>query len=240
MTLILAIVSFYLFFVYVGFYYYIGKKSMPSPYTSNSFTLNDSGKDPVLTYVALGDSLTSGVGSETIADTYVFQFAERLSKSSNKVQAYNLGIPGARTDEILNYELPQIIKLKPDVITLLVGINDIHDKKQIKVFEENYSTILNILIKETSAKIYIITIPLLGSNYILLPPFNTFMRYKTKHFNEAIYVAVNNVSDSRIKVLDLYKYSYKFSQSDLKYYSRDLYHPSGYGYSLWGDFLNAD
>jgi len=80
----------------------------------------------------------------------------------------------------------------------------------------------------------------LGSKYLVLPPYNYLLNFRTKQFNDAIISVVDSTKSDRIHVIDLYKHSYNLARNDKKYYSSDLFHPSAYGYALWGDFLNAD
>lgn len=244
-ALILVLILGYLLVIYVGFYHFIGYKSLKSPYIKNSFIL-DSRKEFSITenplslkYVALGDSLTAGVGSDTVVDTYVYRFAQKLAQKHSEVEVSNFGIPGARTDEVITMQLQKAIEAKPNVITLLIGVNDIHNKKSTVNFKTNYEFIVDTLLASTDAKINLLTIPYIGSRYLVLPPFSQYMEFRTKKFNSVIYeVALRDTG--RIKVFDLYSTTLKHAKNDDKYYSSDLYHPSGYGYNLWGQFLNDD
>lgn len=76
----------------------------------------------------------------------------------------NLGIGGNRTDQLCDRLYKDAIELEPDVISILIGINDIwHRYGGEKIMttdaqlELNYRTILTHLRKYTKAKIMIIT-----------------------------------------------------------------------------------
>ena len=73
----------------------------------------------------------------------------------------NLGISGNRTDQIFDRLYPDAIALEPDIISILIGINDIwHRKSNILTtdaqIELNYRTILTLLRERTNAKIVMI------------------------------------------------------------------------------------
>lgn len=236
--LFLILIFGYLLSAYGGFYIFIGYKNLKSPYSNSSYiveTETTSESVERIKYVSLGDSLTSGVGSSDYRNTFVHKFAESSSQSNKEIKVMNFGIPGAKTNELINLELPRAINEKPDVVTLLIGVNDIHNRSSVSKFKEKYQYILNELLTKTNSEIFVLTLPYLGSKYLVLPPYNYLLDFRTKQFNEAIESAVDLTKTDRIHIIDLYKSSYSFARGDKQYYSPDLFHPSDYGYKLWGD-----
>jgi lysophospholipase L1-like esterase len=74
-------------------------------------------------YVALGDSFTAGAaGSEE--PSFADRLAELLRATSPELEYSNLAVPGARTVEVAQTQLPQALSLDPDVVTLVCGGND--------------------------------------------------------------------------------------------------------------------
>lgn len=67
---------------YSRIYEYNGKV-LVSPYKSASILITKSGSVKNLTYVSLGDSLSSRVGSDDYKKTLPYVFAEDLSKKAN-------------------------------------------------------------------------------------------------------------------------------------------------------------
>jgi len=239
LSLFLILIPLYLFIAYVGPYIFIGYKNLKSPYSNNRFIVETETTDigiEKIKYVALGDSLTAGGGSYNTKDTFVHKFAENLAQNNNEVQVINLGISGAKTNELINLELAKAVSENPDIITLLIGINDIHNKSMVSKFKEKYQLILNELLSKTNSEIFVLTLPYLGSKYLVLPPYNYLLNFRTKQFNDAIISVVDSTKSDRIHVIDLYKHSYNLARNDKKYYSSDLFHPSAYGYALWGNF----
>src|SRR4030066_516323 len=60
---LLSLIFFYLLFSYIRFYHFIGDIDLKSPYLENFLLLENQTKEGSAKYVALGDSLSAGVGS---------------------------------------------------------------------------------------------------------------------------------------------------------------------------------
>ncbi|KUL32888.1 SGNH/GDSL hydrolase family protein [Streptomyces regalis] len=77
-----------------------------------------------LRYVALGDSLTEGVG-DPVGNGWrgwAALLADGLSEPSAAFT--NLAVSGAQTRDVLESQLPAALALRPDVASVLVGVND--------------------------------------------------------------------------------------------------------------------
>ncbi|MCX5419381.1 SGNH/GDSL hydrolase family protein [Streptomyces sp. NBC_00078] len=75
-------------------------------------------------FVALGDSLTEGVG-DPVADGWrgwAALLAGGLAMES--VEFTNLAVSGAQTREVLELQTPAGLALKPDVASVVIGVND--------------------------------------------------------------------------------------------------------------------
>ncbi len=230
---------FYLLFSYVRLYHYIGYNNLKSPYNNNYLTLENKQQHGTALYVALGDSLSAGVGSTDPTETFTYVYASNLSHIYGQVTLINLALPGGTTTDVIDEQLPQAIYQNPDYITLLIGINDMHNKRTLKKFYENYSYILSELLSKTDAKITVLNIPYLGSKKVVYPPFGFLFNLRTKQFNKTIKDVINDIGDKdRIKLIDLYNSTYAISKSKPDYYSADEFHPSGKAYVIWGNLIN--
>ncbi|HLD51077.1 hypothetical protein A3K34_01865 [candidate division WWE3 bacterium RIFOXYC1_FULL_40_10] len=233
---VFTLVLCYLYFSYARFYNYIGELDLRSPYTTKAFDIDNPLGNGFAKYVALGDSLSAGVGSLDTKNTFVYDYALKLSSTYQKVSVVNLGEPGATTYDLINRQLPEAILAQPDYITLLIGTNDIHCRSSAVNFERNYSQILQELLSKTNAQIIVINLPYLGSEKIAYPPYNLVLDFRTKQFNRIISSLVDS---DRLKLVDLYEASYDFAKNSPDFYSTDLFHPSDTGYALWGKLINA-
>ncbi len=239
-VLALIIIS-YLFFSYVRFYHIIGDLRLSSPFIDSNLILENVNGVGATSYVALGDSLSAGVGSQTLESTFVYNYALKLSEKYKNVKLLNLAQPGGTTVDVINNQIGPAIAANPDHVTLLIGTNDIHNKRTAASFREKYQYILSELLSKTSANITVMNVPYLGDKRSVYFPFNLILNYRTQQFNKVIEHVVNNIdSKERVRFIDLYKNTYNTSKNNPDYYSVDLFHPSESGYNIWSKIINAN
>lgn len=80
-----------------------------------------------LRYVALGDSTTEGIGDGDEESGYrgvADRFADRLAAVSPELQYANLAVRGCGTDHVRTVQLPAALALRPDLATVVAGVND--------------------------------------------------------------------------------------------------------------------
>lgn len=77
-------------------------------------------------WVAMGDSMTQGIGASAYDRGYVGQLAERLP-----YRLVNLGVSGGLVSDVLERQLPALsaIGSSPALVTLLIGSNDMINKR---------------------------------------------------------------------------------------------------------------
>lgn len=78
-------------------------------------------------YVALGDSQTEGLNDGNDDDGYrgwADRFAEHIAAANPDAEYANLAVRGKRTREVLLEQLPAALQLRPDLVSVVVGIND--------------------------------------------------------------------------------------------------------------------
>lgn len=79
-------------------------------------------------YVALGDSLTEGIGDDPWPDGTPRGWADRLAElltQHDDVEYANLAVRGLRSAQIRDRQLTAALELEPDLVTLTAGMNDI-------------------------------------------------------------------------------------------------------------------
>jgi acyl-CoA thioesterase I len=105
---------------------------------------------PKTRYVAYGDSITQGFYATDAVHTYPFLLAE-----SKQWELVNFGF-GSRTAVPSDGAI--IPRLKPDIITILLGVNDCLGKATLADFRSNYSGVLDNIRKEMpKVPVYLIT-----------------------------------------------------------------------------------
>ena len=114
-----------------------------------------------------GDSITDWKrdynDEKSLGIGYVLYTVEALKKAypDLDIEFINKGISGNRTENLLARIEVELIDLKPDIVTLLLGVNDTwhkfsgHDNKTIEQFCENYELILQRIKNETNAKLIV-------------------------------------------------------------------------------------
>jgi len=189
-----------------------------------------------LTYAALGDSLTAGVGVDDYRESYPYLLAQYFAGNDYQITLKDRAVPGAKTKDLLSGLLPGTIDDDPDIVTVLIGVNDIHGEISQEDFKDNYDNILKRLASETKAKIYVINIPLIGANNLLLPPYNYLFDARTKEYNKIIQELALKYN---VKYIDLYTPTESLFKTNGSHYAADFFHPSAEGYKIWADLIYA-
>ncbi len=187
-----------------------------------------------LTYVILGDSLMDGVGNIDPGSTLPAIFAGHLQNQQKSGTLIKLAQAGATTNDVLNNQVPEAIEIYPDYILVMIGTNDIHNMIIDQNFAKQYQTMIHTLSTKTRAEITIINIPYIGSDQILLPPWNTILDWRMKRFNQII---AKTAKTENIKLIDLYTPTKEKFVKNSDLYSEDQFHPSDKGYRLWADII---
>jgi lysophospholipase L1-like esterase len=139
----------------------------------------------------------------------------------------NLGISGNRTDQLFDRLYPDAIALQPDVISILIGINDIwHRSKNVATtdeqFELNYRSILERIRKESNAKIMILAPFLLDKE-----PFEG-MREDLERMLPIVRALAEEYADIFVPLDKHFEEALK-TQPEPLYYSGDGVHPNDNG-----------
>ncbi|MEY4440981.1 MAG: hypothetical protein RLY49_607 [Candidatus Parcubacteria bacterium] len=230
---IVVIIGGYLYFSHAHIYNKIGDMALVSPQTQKTYVISNKNQKQ-LRYVAFGDSLTAGVGVDIYEQSYPHLLAQEISKKEQKsVELIPIATPGARTQDVIVNTLDQVINSKPDIVTILLGVNDIHNGVSRDEFYKNYSQIINRITEKTDAVIYIINIPYIGEPSLILPPYNIYFDSKTKEFNEAL---EQLKEEYPVRYVDLYTKTRDEAEKK-DYYSVDLFHPGKVGYTLWAQII---
>ena len=224
----------YAWYFHASIYWKLGNANVQQPWDVNDHTIgNDS--LPQLTYVAIGDSLTAGVGVDTFKDSYPYVLAQKIASDTHSILLKPFAVPGVRSVYVLNNFIDPVIESKPDIVTLFIGTNDIHGNVTLSKFEEHYSQILATLTEETDAQIYAINLPYIGTKDLISLPYRYYFNWRTKQYNEVIKKLATQYN---VTYIDLYTPHTPYSLNN-NYYAGDFFHPNGVGYTLWAEFIYA-
>ena len=190
-----------------------------------------------LLYVALGDSTVEGVGASSATRNYVGQLHERLRHVYPRAQLRNLGVGGATAAEVLSRQLPPAITLRPDLVTLSVGPNDITRERDLESYARDIDAILRALAGRTDALVVV----------NLIPDLTVTPRFRGKQVEPLVrqrVIAFNGVLASQAtahgaQVVDLYAASRLEVPGNPALVGADGYHPSDEGYARWAELMWA-
>ncbi|WP_240050773.1 SGNH/GDSL hydrolase family protein [Metabacillus litoralis] len=192
--------------------------------------------------VAIGDSLTQGVGDETKNDGYVGILTNTFEDNNIKVAIENYGKRGNRTDQLVKRLDKKKIKAsveEADIVLVTIGANDI-----MKIVKSN---IMNLQMKPfNDAKIdYLERLDVIFTKIHSLNPnakiyligfYNPFDRYFGDI--EEMQMIIDDWNSSGQILTQQYDYvnyipiADLFKDSDIELLSEDHFHPNSSGYSL--------
>jgi lysophospholipase L1-like esterase len=189
----------------------------------------------LLVYVALGDSTVYGVGAGDQANNYVSRLHERLRSVYPHARFVNLGVSGATAADVLKAQLGQAVTLRPDILTLSIGPNDITRGRGVGQYEQDVGAILRTLTRETTAVVVLSLIP----DLTVTPRFRgteheAKVGQRVVEFNEAL----NRQARAHgAEVVDLYGPSQHEVPRYPELIGADGYHPSDQGYARWAELM---
>jgi lysophospholipase L1-like esterase len=98
-------------------------------------------------WVVLGDSLSQGVGASSIEHSWVVQAQRALADRGLRYRIVNLSFSGARVGDVLDRQIPALagLTVAPDLVTVLIGSNDIIKRDLRARLPERYRAMLSAL-----------------------------------------------------------------------------------------------
>ena len=102
-------------------------------------------------YLALGDSYTIGTGASSDEHAWPSIIAGRLG-----AELTNPAVNGFTTLDLIRNELPLFERLKPDLVTVLIGVNDLVQGRGPDEYRDSLRTIYAAI---ESARVVAISIP---------------------------------------------------------------------------------
>lgn len=136
-------------------------------------TINDL---PQRDYVALGDSVTAGVGAggEGVDPECldVLPPSCDLGEAVDRRQAYpylvagglgmkhaNVAVPGAMADDVARLQVVPALALRPRIVTLFVGGNDLVHGRSPEAYAADVAFILGRLTESPDVRVYVLNLP---------------------------------------------------------------------------------
>jgi hypothetical protein len=118
LLLVIMAVGFYLNRAYAHIYDEITMVNLTAPKYSTAYVLGSRATAADNIYVALGDSLTAGVGTNQYELSYPYLVAQSLVARLGGITLENKAYPGARTVDVINNQLDEAITAQPKIVTI--------------------------------------------------------------------------------------------------------------------------
>jgi lysophospholipase L1-like esterase len=178
-------------------------------------------------YVALGDSYTIGT-SVAAGERWPDQLVALLPELE---LVANLGVNGFTSGDVIDVELPRLPALRPELVTLLIGVNDVVQGVPETAYRGNVADILDDLVARVGAnRVLVVTTP----DYTVTPAGADYGDPAT----QSAAVRRNNAINTElavtrgISVVDIYDLSLR-AATNRSLVASDGLHPSGAQYAAW-------
>ena len=157
----------------------------------------------------------------------------RNAHPDTDIEFINLGISGNRTDNLFDRMYEDVILLQPDIVSILICINDVWHRHSHHVettdaqIEANYRAILTRIKTQTNAKILILEPFLLDSED------KESWRPEVDRIRDMVRSLANEFADVFVPLSDLFEQA-MLTQPEPQYYSHDGVHPNDNGRAFIG------
>ncbi|EWM16791.1 SGNH/GDSL hydrolase family protein [Kutzneria sp. 744] len=182
-------------------------------------------------YVALGDSLTEGIGD--FADDgrprgWADRFAHGLAARRGEVEYANLAVRGLTASQVLATQVGPAVDLAPDLVSVIVGMNDLlRPRFDVGTLRRDLGAIYGGL-AATGAVVFTATLPEPGIGVPLPARMRASFVRRGRRLNDAVRQAA---AEHGVRCLDLAR----STPTDPAIWSSDKLHPSAYGHQLIAD-----
>lgn len=183
-------------------------------------------------YLPLGDSYTicTGTSAQEAWPTLLTKHLNDVGVKTTLLD--NPARNGFSTQNLINKELPLLKKLKPNFVTLLVGVNDWVREVPTAIFEKNLKYIIDEVQLQLpdKTKLLLITIPDFG----VTPQGKSYGsgRNISKGILEFNRIIIAEGKKRNLQVVDIFELSKKM-KDDATLVANDGLHPSAKEYSEW-------
>ena len=184
-----------------------------------------------LRYVALGDSYTIGT-SVLPAERWPDPLVATLGGDAGPLELVaNLGVNGYTSADLIREELPALDRLRPELVSVLIGVNDVVGGVPPATYEANLQRILRALLGRLApGRVFTVTIP----DYTVTPAGADYGDPRRQH--DAIVAANAAMARSSeaagIACIDIVDLSLRAAR-DRALVARDGLHPSAAQYAVW-------
>jgi acyl-CoA thioesterase-1 len=190
-------------------------------------------------YLALGDSYTIGTGASSESQNYPSLLAARLREATGReVAVTNPAVNGFTTLDLIHHELGYVSKLIPELVSILIGVNDIVQGRTAEQYRASMIKIYDAVaaLKLHAGRVAAISIP----DWSVVPAAANYgdpvrLRRITGAFND---IARHEAMARNFLWVDIQEASTS-SPSTRGWISADDLHPGDVQYATWAEVIWA-
>jgi lysophospholipase L1-like esterase len=182
-----------------------------------------------LTYVVMGDSTAAGQGAP-YAQGIAVGTANALA-ANHRVTMTNLGVSGARINDVVKDQLATAVRMHPDLVLLSVAANDVTHLSSVAGMQSNLLRIVRALKAANPAVAIVVT----GSPDMGSPPrIPRLLRGLASRRTEAINRMFRKVAaDEHLTFAPIADVTGPLFRKDRSLFADDQFHPNARGYATW-------
>ena len=169
-----------------------------------------------ISLVVLGDSVAQGIGATEIRFSYVGRLMRAITELTGRpAQIINLSVSGARMQDVLEHQLPELarLRLRPDIILLEAGANDTAAYRLPR-----FSQTVRVLLDGLPPHTIVATVP----------PFGGRRNRAARRLNKII---IREVAAHGMSLAPVHEQLLK--NSSIRNTSGDFFHPGNRGHGIW-------
>jgi acyl-CoA thioesterase I len=184
---------------------------------------------PTVTYVVIGDSTAAHVGAT--AEEGIAVGTARALAVGRRVAMTNFGISGARARDVVRVQLEAAEALRPDIVLLAVGANDVTHLTPLRTVRRSIEEIVDRL-KRANPKVVIVMTgsPDMGSPPRIPRPLRGIASWRTRAVNR---VFESEARRSGVTLAPIAAETGPLFRRDRSLFHPDRFHPNARGYATW-------
>ena len=186
-----------------------------------------------LTYVVLGDSTAAGQGGD-YERGIAFSTARHLARG-RRVRLVNLSVSGAKAEDVAAHQLAPAARLRPDVVLVAVGANDVVRLSARRTVRAATEAIVDGLVAaRCELKIVLTAAPDMGAIPRLAQPLRWVAGARTRQLNQSFETIA---AERELTLAPIADETGPLFRRDRTLFAADRFHPNERGYATWSPVL---
>lgn len=178
----------------------------------------------------IGDSVAAGVGASGPGDTLPLLVARGLGRA---VDLHVFAASGARAADALADQVPRVEALRPDVVIVEVGANDVIHVTSTFDFRRAYGEILGRVSRLGARHVLALGTPAFGTTPRFLQPLRSIAGWRSRVLDAEVRVAASAFGATYVDIAGGTRPG--FDADPASTHADDRFHPNDAGYELWAD-----